>query len=221
MVVVAASLGVYAVLVVVSLLGGPRLGAPLIPLPGGGPGVRAAAPVPGELTRGDDSDNLPSIPPQVTAVPSVPPMSTGPVDETGQPQPYGWPLVTNAPSAGPTSTTTSTPGDPGIGEPSRGPAERPLPSVPGATKQPPVPAGPTGTPQTSAMPQTPDGTPTNPTDPTDPTDPTGPTDPTDPTDPSSTPEPTPPTETPTEPPAPPESPSVVDALLDLVDDLLP
>jgi hypothetical protein len=155
---VAAPVGGYAVLLLISLLGGPRIGAPFIPLPGGGGGVEAAAPVAGPLSPGEAGDTLPPIPRGETPVPSSPPQSSGPLDEAGQPGQPGQscppgsddpgeicrPSATNGSVGGRPSETASRAGDPFTGEPTPGVAERRLPSMPPATKTPPVP--PTATP---------------------------------------------------------------------------
>ncbi|WP_157630320.1 hypothetical protein [Kribbella catacumbae] len=143
---VAVPVGVYAVLLVISLLGGPRIGAPWIPLPGGG-GVEAATPVIGPPLPGEAGETLPSIPHEATPTPSPPPLSSAPPDEKGQP---GQPPATSGPVDGHPSTAASLPAEPSAVEPTPGVAERRNPSMPPATKTPsaPPPTDPPGTPST-------------------------------------------------------------------------
>ncbi|GAA2840331.1 hypothetical protein [Kribbella solani] len=78
---VAAGVGVlllgYLVLVLVALLGGPRIGAGFLPLPGGGGGPEPVSPVAG-LQAGQPTENLPRIPhtPTPTPAPSMLPVAT-------------------------------------------------------------------------------------------------------------------------------------------------
>ncbi|MFG1621514.1 hypothetical protein [Kribbella sp. NPDC049227] len=63
----------YLVLVLVALLGGPRLGASFLPLPGGGP--NPANPVAG-LQPSQPTKNIPTIPGRSTPTPGSTPVST-------------------------------------------------------------------------------------------------------------------------------------------------
>lgn len=162
--VVAAPVGVYAVLLLVSLLGGPRIGAPLIPLPGPD-GPEAATPVAGPLNPAQPTDGLPSIPPEPTPAPSTPPKTGTPAETdrpcqagTGRPEELCRPIR-------PSGTITLAFGHPSRTtppmepvEPTPGVVERSGPSMPPATKTPPVPptTTPPGTPPTA--------TPSNPPD---------------------------------------------------------
>ncbi|WP_433163040.1 hypothetical protein [Kribbella sp. CA-247076] len=96
---VGALLSLYGVLVVIALLGGPRIGASFLPLPGGGPDP--ASPVAGlepstrlptggpTVPRGSETP-VPTAPPTPGQTPSLPPATTtapgtGQVTENGQP----------------------------------------------------------------------------------------------------------------------------------------
>lgn len=89
-----ALLGLYAVLVLIALVGGPRIGASFLPLPGGGPDP--ASPVAGlepsriptsgpTIPRGSETP-VPTVPPTPGHTTTLPPATTtGPVTTTGQP----------------------------------------------------------------------------------------------------------------------------------------
>ncbi len=89
-----ALLGLYAVLVVIALLGGPRIGGSFLPLPGGGPDP--ANPVAGleptrlptggpTIPRGSETP-VPTVPPTPGQTATLPPATTiGPATATGQP----------------------------------------------------------------------------------------------------------------------------------------
>lgn len=131
--------GLYAVLVLISLLGGPRIGAPLIPLPGGG-GAEATSPEAGQQPGQLPSRTFPSIPWQ-TQTP-VPPTSA-----TVTPLPSTVDPSTGQPVDRPTTPTT----EPTIpGKPTPTTAERSLPPLPPVTKLPPRPTSdPTTAPTTA------------------------------------------------------------------------
>ncbi|MFI5711235.1 hypothetical protein [Kribbella sp. NPDC051620] len=160
-----------------SVLGGPRIGAPLIPLPGGG-GPEAVAPVAGPLVAGQPGQALPSVPLGQT-------VSPGAAEQPCQPGPDHACRASKPSMAGPTvvptvgSPTGGSPEEPGatagptdVGptggtrepvEPTPGVAERSLPSMPSATKlppRPPVTSKPPGTP--GQPPVTPSGPPAPP-----------------------------------------------------------
>jgi hypothetical protein len=152
--------GLYAVLVLISLLGGPRIGAPLIPLPGGGTEVTSpeAGQQPGQLP----SRIFPPIPWHTPASVPVPPTSAV-TPSTVDPS-------TGRPVDGPTTTPATQPTVPG--KPSPTTAERSLPPLPPATKTPPRPTtDPTTAPTTDPTtdpPVTPTNQPTTPNDPDQP-----------------------------------------------------
>lgn len=178
-VLVAAPAGVYAVLVSVSLLGGPRLGAPLIPLPGAG-GVDATSPIAGPQPSRLPAKNFPPIPPEVSN-PSVPPAvpptvapSTGSADDrstTGRsaddPSTSGrWNERSVADSRGRAPGSVDRPAEPQIpGSSTTNPAEHPDPSVPPATKTPPPPPPTTDPPPPPDTPSNPPGNPDEPDQP--------------------------------------------------------
>ncbi|MFI7066405.1 hypothetical protein ACIBL3_35790 [Kribbella sp. NPDC050124] len=162
----------YAVLVLIALLGGPRIGAAFLPLPGGGP--EPANPVAGlEPTR---------IP---TSGPTVPRGSETPVP-TQPPTPGETPPL-------PSTTTTAPVGVPTDGQQPATPGLTPKPTPelvdhqestqPPATKLPPKPTTTTTTGNPTTQPTQPpttnDPPPTTPTDP--PTTPNDPEDPDPPT----------------------------------------
>ena len=140
--------GVYATLLVISLLGGPR-----VSLPGGG-GVVAAAPVTGPPQPSEPGHSLPPIPHQgiLTPAPSSPPLSTGPLDERGQP---GQPPAT-VDERPPATSLPEQPSQPPTVAPTPGVVERRNPSMPPATKTPPPlsppPTDPTAPPSTPGTP---------------------------------------------------------------------
>jgi hypothetical protein len=185
----------YGVLAVIALLGGPRIGASFLPLPGGGPDP--AGPVAG-LQPGRPTQNIPTIPHATTSPtpsPVVPPPST--------PLPTATiPGVTVAGQVRTPATPcpTATPGDPTAQL-----ADEYNPTIPVATKTPP------SRPTTTTDPQRP---PTSkPTD--DPATPPPTTTP--PSDPPSTPDDPPPP--PDDPPPPPDGPSLGGLLGALLDKL--
>jgi hypothetical protein len=153
-VLIAAPVGLYAVLVLVSLLGGPRIGAPLIPLPGGG--ADATSPVAGQQPGQRPTEVFPPIP------------SGGPTPS--RPVPPSSALTTQLPSSVEPSTGQSDDQAPAstaeakaAGKPSPRIGERPGPSLPPATKTPP---GPTTDP--TLPPVTPSDPPTTPDKPDNP-----------------------------------------------------
>ncbi|TCN40181.1 hypothetical protein EV644_106109 [Kribbella orskensis] len=180
-VLVAAPAGVYAVLVSVSLLGGPRLGAPLIPLPGGG--VDATSPIAGPQPSRLPAKNFPSIPPEVSnptvppaVLPTVAPSTTGPStgsadgrSTTGRsaddPSTSGrWNERSVANSWPPGSADR--PAEPQVpGSSTTNPAEHPDPSIPPATKTPPPPPPTTDPPLPPDTPSNPPGNPEEPDQP--------------------------------------------------------
>ncbi|MFD7156523.1 hypothetical protein ACFV9C_18130 [Kribbella sp. NPDC059898] len=131
----------YAVLFVIALLGGPRIGASFLPLPGGGPDP--AAPVAG-LQPGQPTQNV-AVPHQTTSSPTTTPAAT--------------------PTAVPTPLLTAT--DPPEIVRSAGSTFTPYPTRPGETPTPEIveSTGPTHPPVTERPPTAP--TTTDPT--TDPT----------------------------------------------------
>ncbi|WP_328330252.1 hypothetical protein OHA70_08255 [Kribbella sp. NBC_00382] len=176
-VVVAVPVGVYAVLFLVSVLGGPRIGAPLIPLPGGG-GPEAAEPVAGPMRSGEPGQPLPPVP-----VGQTPPVSPRETELPCLPGPDQACRAAKPPVGGPTKAPTDgSPEEPrATAGPTSGPtggtrhplkpvpsvAERPLPSMPPATKTPPRPPAtqPPGTPGTPGIPSTPGQPPVTPSGP--------------------------------------------------------
>ncbi|MEV0283880.1 hypothetical protein AB0H36_07120 [Kribbella sp. NPDC050820] len=163
----------YAVLVLIALLGGPRIGAAFLPLPGGGP--EPANPVAGL----EPSSRVP------TSGPSVPRGSETPVP-TQPPTPGETPPL-------PSTTTTTAPavvtteGQPATPRPTPKPTpelvDHQEPTQPPATKLPPKPTTTTTTgdptTQPTEPPTTTDPPPTTPTNP--PTTPDDPEDPDPPT----------------------------------------
>ncbi|MFF0339747.1 hypothetical protein [Kribbella sp. NPDC004875] len=160
----------YLVLVFVALLGGPRIGASFLPLPGGGP--KPAVPIAGPQP-GQPSQNLPvgargtataaattPVPtPGATALPTTLPTATKPGE-------IRWP-------AGPPSTPYPT----GTPYPTEAPttqiAETTRPTIPVVTERPPATptVTPTGRPTTTATPTAPPTSTTPSTPPTTPDDP--------------------------------------------------
>ncbi|MEU8221519.1 hypothetical protein [Kribbella sp. NPDC048915] len=170
----------YTVLFFVALLGGPRIGAGFLPLPGGGPDPAAptAGPQPGEPTQ-----SVAVLPPRTSA--STPVVSPGATPSA---------LVTPLPTA-------TTPGE------TRVPVglTTPYPKTASGTPTPQIveTIGPTIPVPTKVPPTRPTSGPTDPT--TGPTDPT-----TRPTDPTTKPTSPPSTTTPTEPPTTPDDPDEPD-----------
>ncbi|TCM51475.1 hypothetical protein [Kribbella sp. VKM Ac-2568] len=167
-VLVVAPAGVYAVLVSVSLLGGPRLGAPLIPLPGAG-GVDATSPIAGPQPSRLPAKNFPPIPPEVsnptvppavlpTVAPSTTGQSTGDRSTTGRsaddPSTSGrWNERSVADSRGRVPGATDLPAEPQVpGRSTTNPAEHPDPSIPPTTKTPPPTTDPPPPPDTPSNP---------------------------------------------------------------------
>jgi hypothetical protein len=162
----------YAVLFLTALVGGPRIGASFLPLPGGGPDP--ASPVAG-LEPGQPTQNLPAIPPSSTTTSSTTPPPAA---------------VTTAPTPLPTATTPSSAVSPPLVvgstpwpkpttpvDPTTQIVEQLKPSPPVVTKTPPPPTRtttappptttkptrpPTTPPPTSTTPTTPPTTPHNP-----------------------------------------------------------
>ncbi|WP_427888066.1 hypothetical protein ACQHIV_33525 [Kribbella sp. GL6] len=177
---IAAGVGIlllaYAVLFFVALLGGPRIGASFLPLPGGGPDP--AAPVAG-LQPGQPTQNV-AVPHQTTSSPTITPATT----PTAVPTPLL--SATDPPEVVRSAGSTFTP------YPTR-PGETPTPEIVESTgpTQPPVTERPPTAPTTTAPTTAPTTGPTtaHPTVPptTDPTaHPTTPTtSPTTPDDPGS------------------------------------
>ena len=169
---IAAPLGLYALLVVISLLGGPRIGAPLIPLPGAGADV--TSPVAGQQPGQLPSRVLPPIPPDTSASASA--TTTTPSSAASTPLPSTPPTEELLPVG--TDDLKGQPGPyPGISS-SHPPrvVEQPGTSRPPATKKPPVrtshpnPTVTTTAPKPSDPPTTPDE-PENPVDPGEPEQP--------------------------------------------------
>ena len=89
-----ALLGLYAVLVMIALLGGPRIGASFLPLPGGGPdpanpvaGLEPSTRLPTSVPtvpRGSETP-VPTVPPTPGHTTTLPPATATTVPATGQP----------------------------------------------------------------------------------------------------------------------------------------
>jgi len=158
----------YAVLVVIALLGGPRIGASFLPLPGGGPdpanpvaGLEPSTRLPTggpTVPRGSETP-VPTAPPTPGQTTTLPPATTTTAPITGQP--------TDGQTT-PCPTTTPVPQ----------PVDHQEPTIPPATK---VPLKPTATvPDPTTQPTKPPAT-TNPPPPTTTTNPPpAPDDPEDP-----------------------------------------
>ncbi|MEV5962794.1 hypothetical protein AB0L70_13590 [Kribbella sp. NPDC051952] len=163
----------YAVLFLTALVGGPRIGASFLPLPGGGPDP--ASPVAG-LQPGQPTQNIPAIPPGGTTTSSTTPPPAA---------------VTTVPTPLPTATTPSSASTPPLVvgstpwpkpttpvDPTTQIVEQLKPSPPVVTKTPPRPTRttttappptttkptrrPTTPPPTTTTPTTPPTTPDNP-----------------------------------------------------------
>lgn len=164
----AAPLGLYAALVVVSLLGGPRIGAPFIPLPGADkPGP--VSPVAGVPLTGQAMEVFPPIPrhsPTPSPLTSTPTMD-GPDQLVEPTTAAGSPTLTVTPTPTTAPTTIIEPDDRrSIAPPSTWPVDRPDPSKPPVTRTPPPPTA-------HPTPTSPQSTPTEP--PGDPDEPDQPT----------------------------------------------
>ncbi len=156
-----ALLGLYAVLVLIALLGGPRIGASFLPLPGGGPDP--ATPVAGlepsriptsgpTIPRGSETP-VPTVPPTPGRTTTLPPATTtGPVAVTGQPT-DGRSATTPCPTTKPVPEQV----------------DQEEPTIPPATKVPPQPTTTTTTSDPTTQPTKPPATndppPTTPTNP--------------------------------------------------------
>lgn len=167
----------YLVLVFIAFLGGPRIGASFLPLPGGGPDP--ASPVAG-LEPGQPTQNIPAIPRGTTTSPTPGATPTG-FTATASPLPQ---------ATTPGVTTTGRPGDPATPCPTTTPTNPATsqivdtydPTTSTATQTPPTRATPSA-PQTSTNPTTtPSAPPPTSTTPTNP--PTTPGDPEPPNQPS-------------------------------------
>jgi hypothetical protein len=138
----------YLVLFFVALLGGPRIGAGFLPLPGGGPepAVPIAGPQPGEPTQ-----NVAVLPPRTTATPAATPgvtpnAVTTPLPTATKPGEVQVPvgLATPDPTSGPGTPTPQI-------------VQTTEPTIPVATKRPPTAppsTDPTATPSGSPTPST-------------------------------------------------------------------
>ncbi|TCC42947.1 hypothetical protein [Kribbella sindirgiensis] len=168
----------YAVLFFVALLGGPRIGAGFIPLPGGGP--KPAAPIAGPQP-GEPTQNVAVLPPRTTPTPAATPGALPTATAVATPLPTAtMPGETQRPVG-----TTSTPYPTLVpGTPTPQIVETTDPTIPVATKRPPTvptapPTNPTTTPTarptTSTTPTAPPPTSTTPSPP--PTTPTTPDNP--------------------------------------------
>jgi hypothetical protein len=160
-----ALLGLYAVLVLVALLGGPRIGDSFLPLPGCGPDP--ATPVAGlepsriptsgpTIPRGSETP-VPTLPPTPGRTATLPPATTtGPVAATGHP--------TDGQPSTPCPTTQPVPEQ----------VDHEEPTIPPATKVPPEPTTTTTTSDPTTQPTKPpvtnDPPPTTPTNPPPPPD---------------------------------------------------
>jgi hypothetical protein len=158
----------YLVLVFIAFLGGPRIGASFLPLPGGGPDP--ASPVAG-LEPGQPTQNIPAIPRGTTSSPTPGATPTG-ITATASPLPQ---------ATTPGVTTTGRPGDPATPCPTTTPTDQSTPqivdtydpTIPTATQTPPTrttPSAPptvtpSGPPPTSSTPTTPPTTPEPPDQP--------------------------------------------------------
>lgn len=144
----------YAVLVVIALFGGPRIGASFLPLPGGGPD-------PANPVAGLEPSQLP------TSGPTVPRGSETPVPTT---PPTPGQTVTLPPA---TTTTAPIVGQTTDGQTTPCPTTKPVPqvvdhedpTVPPATKVPPKPTTTVPDPTTTQPPSTTNPPPTTPTNP--------------------------------------------------------
>jgi len=157
----------YGVLAVIAALGGPRIGAPVLPLPGGGPDP--ASPVAG-LQPVRPTQSVPAIPHGTTSATPTP----GVTPENGTPLP---PATTSAVTvAGPVDQATPCP-TPTPGESTPQLAEEYDPTVPVTTRTPPSrPAATTTDPEQPST-SRPTGDPTTPPQSTPPpTDPSTPPD---------------------------------------------
>jgi hypothetical protein len=157
---VGALLGLYAVLVAIALLGGPRIGASFLPLPGGGPdpanpvaGLEPSTRLPTggpTVPRGSETP-VPTVPPTPGQTPTLPPATTT-APGTGQ--------VTDGQQPS-TPCPTSQPAGPQL-------VDHPEPTLPPATKVPPKPTSTTTsdpTTQPTKPPATNDPPPTTPSNP--------------------------------------------------------
>jgi hypothetical protein len=141
----------YLVLAFIALVGGPRIGASFLPLPGGGPAP--ANPVAG-LEPSQPTQNVPAIPRGTTPAPGTTPSTSPTALPTATTPGAG---ATTAPlPLGTTPCPTPTPGNPTTQI-----VDQFEPTVPVATKTQPT-SGPTGNPTTSTMPSTPPTTPDDP-----------------------------------------------------------
>jgi hypothetical protein len=139
----------YAVLLIIALLGGPRIGAPFLPLPGGGPAP--ANPVAG-LQPGQPTTDGPSIPrgSQTTTAPAPTPL----------------PSATTRPAAGyPTTYAPVTPYDPAAATPQVVDARTPTTETLPPPTTPPYPTQTPTNPPLTPTPALPSSTPTVPQDP--------------------------------------------------------
>jgi hypothetical protein len=157
----------YVLLVLIALLGGPRIGAPFLPLPGGPP--EPASPIAG-LQPGQPTENV-AIPHQTTSTPAATPDAT---PSAGITSPLPTATTPGEPQLPTGSTTTPYPPRP-EGTPTPETAETTAPPLPPATRRPPIPpptpstrptvdptAPPTTTPTTSPSPTASPTTPDNP-----------------------------------------------------------
>jgi hypothetical protein len=166
-----ALLGLYAVLVMIALLGGPRIGASFLPLPGGGPdpanpvaGLEPSTRLPTTgptVPRGSETP-VPPVPPTPGHTTTLPPATATTVPATGQP--------TDGQPSTPCPTTAPVPQLVDHEEPTNPPATK-VPPKPTATASDPT-SQPTKPPATTDPSPTTDPPPTtNPPPPDEPEDP--------------------------------------------------
>ncbi|MGZ0150444.1 hypothetical protein ACXJJ3_25525 [Kribbella sp. WER1] len=170
---VAAGIGVlllaYAVLFVIALLGGPRIGASFLPLPGGGPDP--ASPVAG-LQPGQSTQTV-TVPHQTPSTPAATPTATPTVVPTQLPTattPPGATVRTAGSTVTPGSAETPTPEIVESTGPTHPPVTERPPTDPTTTAptEPTVPPVPPTTATPTASPTSPTTPPTTPNDPNPP-----------------------------------------------------
>ncbi|TQJ18403.1 hypothetical protein [Kribbella jejuensis] len=154
-------LGGYLVLVVIALLGGPRIGASFLPLPGAGPQPASpvAAPQPGQV-----SENV-AIPHTTTATPGAPSTVSTPLPTATKPGGAEIPTGSTTTPDAPGTDSTPTPEIAETAIPTTAPATRRPPTADPTV--PPTPDPPTADPTTitPTTPPTPTASPTTPPDP--------------------------------------------------------
>jgi hypothetical protein len=144
----AAPLALYALLVIISLLGGPRIGSPLIPLPNHG-GVDAVGPVAGAPRTGRPTNVFPPIPADQPTTPAATTPPPTPLRQSSEPTPAASTAQSPTSTAGPQSPRTvdeptwpratasqSPPTNPPTDPPLTTPPPRPTPPPPTSSEPP-------------------------------------------------------------------------------------